>query len=81
MPIEEKNNNWDNNQSDPISDINDMIKLIESQKGIGRPLSIHEALYSDAQNLYMMGYNSEQVNYYINFIITELQRMIKDETK
>jgi len=61
--------NWDLENCDPIKDIKAMKKLIENDTGIREPLSFNEMLHRDAQNLYLMGYNSEQVIYYVKFFL------------
>ena len=60
--------NWDMEDCDPVADIQKAIEITKNDIGTGRPISFREALYLDAQQLYMMGYNTEQVNYYVKFM-------------
>lgn len=65
-----KNNmDWNTENSTPLEDIRSAIELIKNDTGIRRPMSFREMLYHDSQQLYLMGYNSEQVNYYIKFFL------------
>ena len=72
--------NWDLENCDPIEDIKTMKEIIENDIGIREPLSFNEMLYRDSQNLYLMGYNSEQVNYYVRFCL-ELYRKEMERDK
>ncbi len=63
---------WNNIESDLISDIIAAKEIIKNQTGIGRPISIKEALYYDAQHLAMIGYNSYQIVCYVKFVLKAL---------
>ena len=72
---------WDSEDSNPLDDIEAMKEKIEKEAGIERPISFREALYWDAQNLYMMGYSSEQVNSYVKFFLQIHEKIKKSPPK